>query len=281
MRRVLSLLALATGTALCLAESADAVEILRWERLPLSTRLVVGQERVIFVDHNVRVAMPTSLREQLRVLSAGGALYLKASVPFPTTRLQLQDAESGALLLLDVRAESAAPGEPALEPLRIVGFAEKDRAVGTSDERPPNSPTPTAVVLTRYAAQSLYAPLRAVAPVAGLTAMPLRHDLPLDTLLPTLPVRATALAAWRLDEQWVTAIKLTNTAPRLLALDPRLLQGAFLAATFQHGELGPAGDSTDTTVLYLVTRGHGLAESLSPALPTIDASRNLKPEDAP
>lgn len=276
MRRALSHLALAASLALSLADSAGAVEILRWERLPLSTRLFVGQERVIFIDRNVRVAVPTAVREQLRVQSAGGALYLKADAPFPTTRLQLQDAETGSLILLDVRADSAAPGEPALEPVRITGPAD-DHAASSADSEPPRSPTPVAVILTRHAAQSLYAPLRTVAPVAGLTAMPLRRDLPLDTLLPTLPVRATALATWRLGEQWLTAIKLTNTTPRTVALDPRLLQGDFVAATFQHADLGAAGDSTDTTVLYLVTRRQGLAERLAPALPAIDPSRNVTP----
>lgn len=276
MTPVLRTLGLCLACALGLVERANAIEILRWERLPLSARLVVGQERVILIDHAVRVAVPTPVRELLRVQSAGGALYLKAAAPFPTTRLQLQDTESGALVLLDVRAESAATGEPALEPLRIVGLGDTRPTDGAADSRQPRTPTPMAVVLTRYAAQSLYAPLRTVTPVAGLTPMPLRDDLPLDTLLPTLPVRARALAAWRLSDHVLTAIKLTNTSPHALALDPRLLQGDFVAATFQHGDLGQARDASDTTVLYLLTRGHGLAESLSPSLPAIDASRNLK-----
>jgi integrating conjugative element protein (TIGR03749 family) len=276
MTSALRMLALCLGCALGLVERANAIEILRWERLPLSARLLVGQERVILIDHSVRVAVPTSVRELLRVQSAGGALYLKAAAPFPTTRLQLQDSESGALILLDVRAESAATGEPALEPLRIVSVGDDGRTDGTADSRQPPAPTPLAVLLTRYAAQSLYAPLRTVTPVVGLTLMPLRDDLPLDTLLPTLSVRASALAAWRLSDHWLTAIKLTNISSHVLALDPRLLQGDFVAATFQHGDLGPAGDATDTTVLYLVTRRHGLVESLSPALPAIDASRNLQ-----
>jgi hypothetical protein len=51
-----------------------------------------------------------------------------------------------------------------------------------------------------------------------------------------------------------------------------------VAATFQHPNLGPAGTvPSDTTVVYLVTRGHGLAESLLPALSPIDATVNLPP----
>ena len=75
-------------------------------------------------------------------------------------------------------------------------------------------------------------------------------------------------------------MRLTNTAARWLDLDPRALQGNFVAATFQHPNLGPAGTPSNTTVLYLVTRGHGLAESLLPALSPIDATANLPPAAA-
>lgn len=35
------------------AEVASAVEILRWERLPLAIPLRINQERIVFVDQNV------------------------------------------------------------------------------------------------------------------------------------------------------------------------------------------------------------------------------------
>ena len=38
--------------------------------------------------------------------------------------------------------------------------------------------------------------------MAGIGRVNLRRNLALDTLLPTLPVRAQALAAWRLEDQW-------------------------------------------------------------------------------
>jgi hypothetical protein len=66
-------------------------------------------------------------------------------------------------------------------------------------------------VLTRFAAQNLYAPLRTVEPLPGVMRVNLRRDLDLGTLMPTLPVRAVALASWRLEDQWVTAVRLTNT----------------------------------------------------------------------
>ena len=277
------------GVLLCLGfvPAGHAIEILRWERLPLAVPLVVGQERVVFIERNVRIGVPAGVGEQLRVQSAGGAIYLRASAPIPPTRLQLQDVESGALILLDIAAEPAKAGQPALEPVRIVEgdvpatrYSEPASPSATADDdaqRPAPAArraTPVAVVLTRYAAQNLYAPLRTVEPMASIGRVNLGRNLP------TLPVRAQALAAWRLEDQWVTAVKLTNTSGRWLDLDPRALQGDFLAATFQHPTLGPSGRAADTTVVYLVTRGHGLAESLLPKVVPIDATVNLPPAAA-
>jgi integrating conjugative element protein (TIGR03749 family) len=273
--------------------TSQAVEILRWQRLPLAVPLVVGQERVVFIDRNVRVGVPDGLGTRLRVQSAGGAIYLRASESIPPSRLQLQDADSGALILIDIAAEPAKAGQAPLEPVRIVedeefpsSSASQTKAVDVVDEPSEKTgtatrrATPVSVVLTRYAAQNLYAPLRTVEPIPGIGRVNLRRDLALGTLLPTLPVHAQALAAWRLEDQWVTAVKLTSTTARWVDLDPRALQGDFLAATFQHATLGPAGRPADTTVVYLVTRGHGIAESLLPKVAPIDATVNLPPASA-
>jgi integrating conjugative element protein (TIGR03749 family) len=273
-------LALATF-ALAPFSIAQATEILRWERLPLALPLVVDQERVVFVERNVRVGVPASLGNRLRVQSAAGAIYLLASEPIEPTRLQLQDADTGTVILLDIAAEPAQDGQPPLEPVRIIEAvsATSPATASAADDgsaKPAPAPaTPQPVILTRYAAQNLYAPLRTVEPVPGVTRATLRRDLPLDTLLPTLPVQAHALATWRLDNLWVSAVRLRNSAAHWLELDPRALQGHFLTATFQHSTLGPRGTPEDTTVVYLVTRGHGLAQALLPSIAPIDAALNL------
>ena len=136
------------------------------------------------------------------------------------------------------------------------------------------------MALTRYAAQSLYAPLRTVEAVPGLDAVPLPNDLNLDSLLPELPLSYRALTAWRLENLWVTAVRLSNRSSGWIELDPRRLQGDFISATFQHPDLGPQGDPTDTTVLYLVTRDHGLAGALLPSISTVDAALNLPRSDS-
>lgn len=273
--------------SVCAMPVAQAIEVLRWNRLPLTIALQVGQERVILVDRNVRVGVPPTLADRLRVQSAGGALYLRADAPIESTRLQLQDADSGAVILVDIHAAVAGTDAPALEPIRIVdgdpaqwGDHDSDPIAKLNPARDADASrnvvaTPVPVVLTRFAAQSFYTPLRTVEPVIGVTAVSVQRGLSLDTLLPSLPVRTQALAAWRLDDYWLTAILLTHTADGWLTLDPRLLQGDFVAATFQHRDLGPAGDPSDTTVVYLITRGHGLREALLPAISPVDTSINL------
>lgn len=276
--------------AACLTCQAQAVEIQRWERIPLALPLVVGQERIVFIDQNVRVGMPRDLIDKLRVQSTGGALYLLASEPIDPTRLQLQNISNGEIMLVDIAATPAQPNQPAPEPVKIVagdspasrygqanaaaqstGSRPASQAVQSSeqdqDEDPPPArrETPVPVALTRYAAQMLYAPLRTVEPVEGIAQVNINRRLDLGTLLPMLPVEATALGAWRLDGLWVTAVKLRNTGAQHIVLDPRELMGNFVTATFQHPYLGTQGDASDTTTVYLVTQGHGLAESLLPS----------------
>ncbi|CAJ9261331.1 integrating conjugative element protein, PFL_4704 family [Burkholderia pseudomallei] len=277
-RRVFRPLSLIVVLAHLATSPAHAVEVMHWDRLPLAVPLIVGQERVVFIDHDVRVGVPAEIADHLRVQSADGVIYLRASAPIEPSRLQLQNVANGTLILLDIAAHLAAPKEPPLEPVRIVmDHAPSDTPAkiatqdeGTNDEAPKAPDTPVTVLLTRYAAQSLYAPLRIIEPVDGIAPVPVDRTLPLNTLLPTLPIRASAWAAWRLGDEWVTAVRLSNTSARHLDLDPRALQGDFVAATFQHADLGPAGDDTDTTVVYLVTRDHGLAASLLPAIRPVD-----------
>ncbi|MFP1742885.1 TIGR03749 family integrating conjugative element protein [Lonsdalea quercina] len=269
-------LALALGllplTATFTAPAARADELMKWERIPLPIPLTVGKERVLFVDKNVRVGFPPALNDKLRVQSSGGAVYLKADSAFPQTRLQLQDVESGEFILLDVTAAENGPTEP----VRLVYSgdvtsvsSDKGNAVATGEEsstpgadnatqtkrKPAKYNAPLPIVLTRYAAQSLYGPVRTVEPVPGIH--PVNPHLPkrITTLYPSEPVAVTPLGGWGIGRRNVVALKVQNTASRKIVLDPRNLQGQFVTATFQHRFLGPVGTPEDTTTLYLVTAG--------------------------
>src|SRR5690606_38171118 len=93
MRLLIAILSIA-GLGL-LGFSVQAVEVLRWERLPLVVPLVVGEERVIFLDHPVKVGYERALAGKLRVQSASGAVYLRADEVIEPTRLHLQRVDTG------------------------------------------------------------------------------------------------------------------------------------------------------------------------------------------
>ncbi|QRK81796.1 TIGR03749 family integrating conjugative element protein [Pseudomonas granadensis] len=262
---------------------SQAVEVMQWKRLPLAIPLFVGQERVIFIDRNVRVGVPAELGERLRVQSAAGTVYLRANETIEPTRLQLQDAVTGELILLDIMALESKPGQAPLEDVRVIAQASEAPSPATAPatkqserETEPAPRTPIPVALTRYAAQNLYAPLRTVEPLPGVRRVNVTKDLSLDLLIPSLPVQAKALAAWRLDGYWVTAVHLSNLSPAPIDLDPRLLLGDFATATFQHLHLGPKGDPAEATVAYITTHNHGLGRSLLPTISPIDAALNLE-----
>ncbi|MEX8550472.1 TIGR03749 family integrating conjugative element protein [Salmonella enterica] len=246
---------------LLVALPLHAVELVKWERIPLPVALNIGQERIVFVDRNVRVGYPAALEGKLRIQSSNGTLYLLASQPFAATRLQLQDTENGELILLDV---SASKGGHIREPMRIV--REEKKTPDTNPDAVPQSlpSTPLPVVLTRYAAQMLYAPLRTVEPLPGVQPEGVRLAKTITTLLPALPVSAIPIGNWKLDPYHLAAIRLQNKSATRLELDPRQLQGQFYAAAFQHHWLGPSGSAEDTTVLYLITRHQRPEQAILP-----------------
>lgn len=238
----------------CLAAlPVQATELMKWERIPLSVPLHVGQERIIFADRNVRVGLPPELKGRLRIQSAGGAVYLRPEARFPSTRLVLQDTENGELILLDIRAVNK-KGAP--EPVRLVygdqdnKQDEKKLSSGASQPLPP-----LPVALIRYAAQTLYAPLRTVEALPGVHPLPLSLPETITTLLPSVPAEIRPLAAWGAGNYSVTALEVRNRSRNSIAPDPRCLQGRFHSAAFQHHRLGAAGTPEAVTVLYLVTEG--------------------------
>lgn len=242
---------------------ASADVLMKWARKPLPVDLQIEKERIIFVDKNVKVGYPPELDNKLRIQSTGGAVYLKATADFPKTRLHLMDLATGEMILLDVQAKSSVVN--ADEPIRLVyeNKVENQGAVYNQEVSANNEPIPNArpalpvpAALTRYAAQMIYAPLRTVEPLEGVRQVAHRLPTPIKTLLPALPIRATPLLAWQLDEYVVTAIRLQNQGQSRIELDPRELQGNFYAATFQHHWLGGHGAPEDTTTLYLVTEGY-------------------------
>lgn len=271
----------AMGLLLSCSASVFAVELIQWERLPIPVPLVKDQERVVFLDKNVRVGVSSQLSGQLRVQSASGALYLLATDEIQPSRLQVQDVETGEMILLDIATVPAA--DKPLEPIRILydGDVKYQRSSESREQltkaQSKALAIPAPVALTRYVAQMLYAPMRTVEPVAGLRQVPVKvsGDLP---VFPMLPVKAEAVAAFRLGSYTLTAVRIQHQRMGKVELDPRDVQANLYSVAFQHSWLGSLGTPEDTTIAYMVTRRGGLEKFLPLALMAPETNQELKHE---
>jgi len=219
-------------------------ERIEWTKTPIRMVLRVGHERMVHFPAPVSVGVPGSVAQDLRTQSVNGTVYFLAKAPFTAARIMVREIDSGQMYLFDVTAvQKSGPSDPVTV---YVG-----RRTDGGSATPSGTVQYSAVALTRFAAQQLYAPLRLVHRWPGIVRVPVRPEpVPLvrgDT------VEAVPLISWRAGGLYVTAVKLTNRAHRAQILDPRTLRGRWRTATFQHSRLLPAGDAADTTAAYLIS----------------------------
>jgi len=231
---------------------SQATELVEWRSVPISILLTVDEERVLTFPDHVQVGIPPTLTpDHFRTQSTGGTVLWLARQPFEAQRLQVRLLGTGHVMLFDVTALEGA-GAAVLEPVQV-SLPETDV---DSQARPLNAgarATPlTPVMLTRFAAQQLYAPRRLLREIAGVRRVPMGSP-EVVPLYGSEPVVATPLGSWQGGGLYVTAVKLTNQGSERVVLDPRELTGQFVTATFQHNSLGPVGSPSDTTCVYLVT----------------------------
>ncbi len=243
---------------------ANTPRAMEWRGVPLHITLTPGQETIVNVGSDVRVARPAQLGAQLSVDSLAGRIYLTANAPFDVARLQVMRLSDGMRLLLNVEAKAGVVTPPEIDvvlpsnassaaPTEISSQAEQHMAtLGMAPE----------ALLVRYAMQNLYSPAQAIEPLPGVVRAPM--GLPQNIAGQTFAkwrVTAKPIAAWQLGDKVVTAINLTNLSSNVEPLDPRLvtLGGACLqsgcSVSFSHPELGATGSQTEQATAFLVTPG--------------------------
>lgn len=233
------------------AENADSqlqAERVIWRKSPIPVNLKVGEERLIQFPGSVSVGIPQQLQSVLRSQSINGTLFLMAYQPFTSTRLIVRSEQEGPLYVVDLSADELTEGQTPLPPVEVFLPEEDESAVTThNNEQPPWG----YVALTRFSAQQRYAPARLLSTQPGIVRVPVSQQ-PVE-LLRGGKTQATPVAAWRAGSKTVTAVQLVNQSTEPVVLDPRHLRGNWLAATFQHNRLLPAGSDADSTTLYLIS----------------------------
>ncbi len=223
---------------------AEDTEQVLWDKTPIALSLAVGEERRVDFPAAVTIGMPSQLQSSLHTQSIGGSVYFTAQRPFSQTRVLIKEVDSGRVYLLDLTGSTEKTPSHTL----VIQSSETSAAASLPDR---TSNLPDFVSLTRFAAQQLYAPVRLLKATPGIRRTTVSTKTVM--LLPGEAVEATPLMAWRAGPLYVTAVKLTNTGPRAITLDPRRLRGHWLSATFQHVRLHRAGSDADSTAVYLVS----------------------------
>ena len=238
--------------------ASNVPERVVWNKAPIAIPLVVGEERLVHFPDSVSIGLPQSLTPLLRSQSINGTLYLLARQPFEATRVMVRSEIDGPIYVLDISAAPGGADSRSLSDVQVLLQASQkppqdlSQDTGadqwTSDKR---SQSLGYAALTRYAAQQLYAPTRLIPQQPGVVAIPMNPE-PVDLVVGG-KIEAVPVAAWKAGLRYVTAVKLINRTQSPVVLDPRELRGSWLAATFQHNRLLPAGSEADTTAVYLVS----------------------------
>jgi len=255
-----SLIALVLGLSFCFTAWADTppMERITWDKTPIQLTLKVGAERLIHFPNPVRVNVPNERTADLRTQSMDGTVYWLAKESFETTRILIQEIDSGHTFLFDLSANNKGGTAPVTV---LVPKRGKTGLVATSAPSDSEVKPLDYITLTRFAAQQMYAPSRL------LRNNPRIHRVPLNTpdninLLRGGTVTATPIISWLGDGGlYITVVRLQNRVDQAQPLDPRELRGRWLTATFQHARLLPSGNEADTTSLYLIS-ARPFAESL-------------------
>lgn len=228
---------------------ADDAEKIKWEKKPIAITLPVGKERMVIFPSDVRVQVPAQIAHTLRTISNDGVVYWKADSEFEAERVKVQLIDSGKIVMIDLAASEKRTKVSDIQILVSSGKPTIDRAPIAN----PNAPSLDYVQLTRFAAQSMYAPERLIKTPVSVTRVQLDVE-PIDTLLRGQIINALPLISWQSDGLYVTAVKLVNLTASKIVLDPRDIRGRWEAASFQHVTLGAKGTLEDTTTLYLISK---------------------------
>lgn len=233
--------------ALSATAPAPTPDRLLWNDVPLAITVPVGTEAVMRLPTACEVGVPPELAGKLRIELVKNVLLLKATEAFPPARVALRSIAGNHVYLIDVAAAKAAGGDrfelidPALTPAPRA-LAQTESALAPAGD--------VRIALTRFASREFYAAERLR---GGLNAVRIQVPVAQVEIYRGQVVRAIVRAGWSYRRHYVTAIELRNLTPDSQELDPRMLRGDWLTATFQHGVVAPAGHDGELTMLYVVS----------------------------
>lgn len=237
---------------------------------PIKLTLVVDQEvQLNFDNHLASLGTPIAIKDKIKTQMIDTRLWLKAIKAFKPTRLLVRNhrGEIGVFLLSANVSEQKVQPYPikytiinAAKPPNPTNSLGNHTNTQQSNQQNPNiKPRLSYIDLTRFVAQTLYAPKRLIEKI-NLIRLPINTQkaVRLFTCSSALAcngnVLAHPIASWRATSYlYISAVMLKNTTKQVVVLDPRDLLGKWQAATFQFNRLGRANSPEDSSVVYLIS----------------------------
>jgi len=245
------------GSYLSLASADEPVERIFWDKKPLKITLPVDRERMITFPSPVRIGLPADINNQLRTQINTNTVYWLAHEAFNSQRIEIRAIDGSVIYLVDLQAKNKGASDETIEVIVKASQSNTSSTVqpASSSEDSyfsPKQASPSYILLTRYAAQQLYAPTRLLKNNHGIHRIPVNREST-TYLIHGEMISAKPVAAWKKKSLYVTAIELKNLSRGFVTLDPRKIRGKWKAATFQYTYVHPAGSEYDTSALYLIS----------------------------
>lgn len=230
---------------LCLGISASAFseahESQVWRDVPIRVTLSQGLERVLKFESPITLLRQEKI-QGIDIIKAKQRLYLKPKARI-NQRLMIQLQNSGDIILVDLEID-----QEGLEraPLDITSEKKATLSQLISDY------DYNAIVLTRFAIQTLYSPERIVEKLPGVIRLNITQDNKVK-IFKNSTISSKVMASWRAGKRYVTAIDCKNLSNKTIRLDKQVLYGRWQTASFYPRDRLPANNKQHTSTLILVS----------------------------
>jgi len=232
-------------TPLLTAANPAGVDTVAYDDVPVAITIPVNHETIVRMPEAVEVGLPSAFVGVVSVEITNKVVLITANKAVKG-RIALRALNaSNKIYLIDIDAATNAPKHS----VQIVN-APAPGATAALTTAPEHAGEDIRLLLTRFAAREFYAPERLR---GGLKASRVAIRSNIVELYRGSAMIAQPRASWQYRRHYVTAIELTNQTPDPRELDPRLLRGNWITATFQHSLLQPAGSIHSSTMLYVVS----------------------------
>lgn len=213
---------------------------LTWDGVPLEIQLEVGEECLVHFPYAVDVGVSTKLAEMVRVQSIENTIYFTAGQEFSSQRILVRSREDNAIVILEVAAQAEPVGTKQVR-ISIVDNTKQS-----------HEPTLSYGDLVRFAAQHFYAPKRLQTKHEQIT--PVKAPSTIRSLIRHEAIKVGSVKSWKTEQGiHITGVVIKNTSNTAIELDPFMLRGNWLAASFQHYRLLPKKTEANITVVYLIS----------------------------